>query len=134
MEQKNDIDVPQALRDELKAAESRVPVITARVDRDILAMAAAQFEQRRPALWRSRPAWAAAAAIALIAVFVVNTIERPARLETAVYADVDNSGRVDIADVLALARSAKETGTLSQAEIDAFAMQIVSLNPVGDAS
>ena len=134
MERQNESSLPQALIDELKEADRQLPIITSRVDREILAMAAAQFEQRRPALWKSRPAWAAAAAMALVAVFVVNSLQRPALVETAVYADVDNSGSIDIADVLALARSAEQTGKLSQAEIDAFAMQIVSLNPVGDAS
>ena len=126
-------DLPTELIGDLKAADQRLPLITARVDREILQMAQAQFDQRRAPVWRSRPAWAAVAATVLIAITVVsirNTlIDEPA----AVYADIDRSGRIDIADVLALARAAGSRQS-TQAEIDALAMQIVSLNPVGDAS
>ena len=126
-------DLPTELIGDLKAADQRLPLITARVDREILQMAQAQFGQRRAPVWRSRPAWAAVAATVLIAITVVsirNTlIDEPA----AVYADIDRSGRIDIADVLALARAAGSRQS-TQAEIDALAMQIVSLNLVGDAS
>ena len=135
MEQENEqIDgLPQALVDELKAADRPVTMITARVDREILQMASAQFRQRRPAIWKSRPAWTAIAATVLLALFIVDFRSPVVETPQAIYADTDQSGRIDIADVLAVARSGQSDG-LSQAEIDAFAMQIVSLNPVGDAS
>jgi anti-sigma-K factor RskA len=135
MQQENEQfdELPQALIDELKAADQALPLITARVDREILQMAELQFAKRRSTAWRSRPAWAAIAATVLIALTVVSTREPLVDNPTSVYADVDRSGRVDIADVLALARAAGSR-QVTQAEIDAFAMQIVSLNPVGDAS
>ena len=135
MEQENEQfeELPQALIDELKATDRPVPMITARVDREILQLARAQFEQRRPPAWKSRPAWAAIAATVLIALFILDFRNPSPEQQSALYGDIDNSGRVDIADVLALARS-REPDDLTQAEIDALAMHIVSLNPVGDAS
>ena len=50
------------------------------------------------------------------------------------YADLDGSGRIDIADVLRLARQASERGENAQAEIDRFAMRIVALEPGNNAT
>lgn len=126
-------DLPQTLIDELKVAEKKVPLITASVDRRISDAAKEQFKRRRQPPWKSRPAWVAIAATLLIAVMVVqfggiNT----APLET-IYADVDGSGQIDIADVLALART-RDPEQITQAELDEFAMRIVSLSSGGDAS
>ena len=136
MQQENDEfdDLPEALVDRLKAADQSVPLLSARVDKAVLQLAQEQFSRRRSGLWRFRSAWAAVAATALLAFFILD-IQAPRIAEPqGVYADIDGSGRVDIADVLSLARTAGESGEVTQAEIDAFAMQVVSLNPVGDAS
>mgnify|MGYP001815306162 CR=1 FL=1 len=127
-------DLPEDLANALKRADDDLPLITARVDREILRMAKAQFAERRPPARMAGPAWLAAAAALLVAVFLFNTREPSVVRQDGLYADVDGSGRVDIADVLATARAAEVSGEISQAEIDAFAKQIVSLNPVGDAS
>lgn len=124
-------DLPQSLIEGFKAADQPVPVITARVDRAKSQLARAHFAARRSALTR-RSAWAAIAATVLIAVFVLQ-LRLPTPEQDPVYADVDRSGRIDIADVLALAR-AQEPGERSQAELDAFAYRIVSLEPAGEAS
>lgn len=127
-------DFPRELIRELKASARDLPVITARVDREILRMAEEQFAGRKAPRRIARPAWAAVAASVLVAVFAVSNRVTLVDEGGSVYADVDGSGRVDIADVLALARAARDSGNYSQAEIDAFAKQVVSLNPVGDAS
>ena len=62
--------------------------------------------------------------MALITVLAVRWDALVARDDRTPYADVDNSGRVDIADVLALARA----GAASPAELDAFARRVVSLD------
>ena len=118
---RDDLDeLPEALLRELRAAEKHVPLITARVDREVLGMARAQFASRRP-VWR-RPAWAAAAAAVLLAVLIVPNSDRLTTPPPA----------ADISDVLAMARArAGEPG--AQTEIDALAMRIVSLDTAGDA-
>lgn len=126
-------DLPQSLIEGLKSADRPVPVITARVDREISEMARTYFSTRRQPARVPRSAWAAIAATVLIAAFVLQWRVPGTRDQSAVYADIDRSGRIDIADVLALAR-AQEPGGRSQAELDAFASRIVSLKPVGDAS
>jgi hypothetical protein len=124
--------LPQAFIDRLKAQDRPVPLITSRIDREILQMAEKQFGRRRPERI-GRPAWAAIAATVLIALFVAQ-FRGPQVIEPGpVYADIDQSGHIDIADVLALART-QPAAQLSQAELDAFAMRIVSLAPPGDRS
>ena len=128
----DELELPAALIDALQAEDRAEPVITARTDRALKARAAAHFAARQPdgRSWHS--AWYAAAAVAAVALLVVVPAQRllddqaPAG---AVYADVDASGRIDIADVLLLARE----GRASQSDIDAFAARIVSLGQVGDA-
>ena len=117
--------LPKTVIDQLKSADQPDSLITSRVDREILQLAEAQFSSRR-AVWQRRPAWAAIAATVLIAFFVVQVREPTAVDGDAIYADVDHSGRIDIADVLALART-RGNGEKTQAELDAFAMRIVSL-------
>jgi len=124
--------LPQPLVDKLKSTDQALPLITARVDRDISAMARNHFSSRRRSAWKPRPAWAAMAATVLLAVLFVQLQNRGTPDTAAMYPDVDRSGRVDIADVLALART--QPGKSSQAELDAFAMRIVSLKRTGDAS
>lgn len=125
-------DLPQFLIEGLKAADQPMPMITARVDRDVSRMARKHFSTRRQPARVPRPAWAALAATVLIAVLVVQ-LQAPDPDQGALYTDVDRSGRIDIADVLALAR-AQPPGKRSRAELDAFASRIVSLDPAGDAS
>lgn len=127
-------DLPRALVDELESADRPMPLITARVDREIAAQARSHFAARRQPARVPRSAWAAMAATAATVLLAVLMLQSRAPLPPAsddVYADVDGSGRVDIADVLALAR-AREAGERSRAELDAFAMRIVTLEPRED--
>jgi hypothetical protein len=124
-------DLPQPLIEALKSGDRPVPMITARVDREISEMAQRHFSVRRQTARVPRPARAAMVAMAatvLIAVFVVQLQSLDQR---TLYTDVDRSGRIDIADVLALAR-AQEPGERSQPELDAFASWIVSLDRAGE--
>ena len=110
--------------DALNRVDRAPAVVTRTVDRALGAAVEAQFTARRarPA-WRHPGGWAAlAASLALATVVAV----RWDRVDEAVYADVDASGRIDIADVLALAR----TGTASPRELEAFAQRVVALNGV----
>lgn len=120
MTDRQDDDLPQALRDALRAADRAPPTITAAVDRAVARGAEAQFGARR---WRAPGAWAAAAG-AVLAVALLLLVPRPD--EPRSYRDVDGSGTIDIADVLALAR---QSGAASQADLDAFAMRVVALRP-----
>ena len=117
-------DLPEALIQELRASDESVPLITARVDREVLKMAREQFGTRRP-VWR-KPAWAAAAAAVVLALFIVpQPYQRDAML-------VEAPRQPDISDVLRLAREAQGTPG-AQAEIDALAYRVVSLSRPGDA-
>lgn len=135
MEQENEQfdDLPQSLIDELKAHENSVPLITARADRQVASTARQHFSLRRNPVWKSRPAWAAVAATILVAVLVTQLGDPVVSQQDGLYADIDNSGQIDIADVLALARS-RDAEQITQAELDTFAMRIVSLSSGGDAS
>jgi hypothetical protein len=134
-------ELPTALVAQLKAVDRAPPLITARVDRHLRAAAEAQFAwrtvRRRNRVGTAWLATAAMAASLVLGLFFVG--DRPLRdrqLQEAagpVYADVDGSGDIDIADVLALAR-ARGTDPARQAELDAFARRIVALTPAGDAS
>ena len=111
MEQENRPDeelldsLPESLVDALKQADKPVPMITARADHAIRAMAEEQFRGRATPRRMPRPAWVAIAASLLVAVLVVQNQESPAPESTGIYADVDGSGRIDIADVLQAARN-----------------------------
>jgi hypothetical protein len=124
--------LPAALIDQLKLADRKAPLITSRVDREILHLAEAQFSGRRR-MWQRRPTWAAIAATVLIALFVAQLREPAMHDGGAIYSDVDHSGRIDIADVLAIARMG-DRGGHTQAELDAFAMRIVSLAGAEESS
>ncbi len=125
-------NLPAALVERLKAADRPLPLVTARVDRALAEEARTRFARRG----RPQPRWLGAAGIAAAAsvLFAVLALQwpLPASKRDALYADVDGSGRIDIADVLALAR---EAGGHSQKELDAFAYRIVSLERrPGDAT
>lgn len=118
-------ELPDALIEALKSADEAVPLITARVDREVLKMARDQFAGRKPA-WRRRPAWAAVAATALIAIFVVQ-LDQPTQ---QVNLSMQAARPANITDVLKLARE-RAGDPAAQVEIDALAMRVVSLSPAG---
>ena len=122
-------DLPQSLVDELKAADRPLPMVTARVDREIEAAGRSHFAGRRRPVGLRRSGWAALAASVLVAVLVLQR-QAPAPEEGALYADLDRSGQIDIADVLAAARARDA----SPAELEAFAYRVVSLEASEDAS
>jgi len=132
-EEKEHEDLPQDLIDQLKLADRPVSMITSRVDREVSQLAEAHFSTRRRPVWTRRPAWVAIAATVLVALFLVELRGPQVDEQLPIYADLDNSGRVDIADVLHLAR-ARGANQMEQAEIDAFAMRIVSLTTTGETS
>lgn len=112
----------------LKAADAPPSVITARVDRALQDMAAGHFGSRRPT-WKRHGGWALAASVALVAVLAVQMIGPPTGDADVPYGDVNGSGRIDIADVFALAR--EERSGVNQAGLDAFAMRVVALDAGG---
>ncbi|MEM7430757.1 MAG: hypothetical protein AAF351_02340 [Pseudomonadota bacterium] len=111
--------LPESLVEKLRATDQDTSMITARVDREISETAAAQFKGRVRRR-RSLPVWLATAASVLLAVFLVTN---PFQDPLPTFSDHDGSGAVDIADVMALARR----GDTAQADLDAFALQIVAL-------
>ena len=112
----------------LRRADEAPPIITAHVDRTLAGMATQHFAARR-LRWKRHGGWALAASVALVAVLAVQMIGPMSTDEDALYADVNGSGRVDIADVLALARA--ERPGVTQADLDAFAMRVVALKSGG---
>ena len=131
-EEDNLENLPDELVAELKKADKPGSLITAKVDRSIANLAREQFESRPEKRRRVAPAWYAVAATVVLAVLVLPLTNRLGTSDDGLYADVDNSGQIDIADVLTLAR--RNTGEVSQAELDAFAMKIVTLAGAGDTS
>lgn len=124
-------ELPEALITELRRADKPAPIITAKVDRKIGGLARAQFSARRESR-RVMPAWFAVAATMILAVFLVQVLDEPDVRDAALYSDVDGSGQIDIADVLALAR--RNDQATADAALTAFAMRVVSLTDDGDAS
>ena len=121
-----DEQLPSALIDELKGIDRAPAVITSRVDRTLSTMARAQFSSRQIRRWR-QPAWGAAAACVLFAaLFTTSRLDDPGG--GSIYADIDGSGEIDIADVLALARTQQG---IDQDDLDAFAFRLVSLDGNG---
>jgi hypothetical protein len=125
--------LPAAIVERLRAREHRVALLTPAVDRAIEAAARDQFAPRRLRPAAGRRWWypaAVAAAVALVALFVVPPYEQ-ARIESQFLADdVDGSGRVDILDAFVLARArAGDPEAVSQERIDELAERIVSLDP-----
>lgn len=117
----NDLpDLPDELVDALR--EDPAPLITSRVDRELEVLAHRAFRARKaakPVRKHRLTRWAAIAASLIAAVIVISDKRAP----RALYADHDNSGQIDIADVLAVAREGYE-----EAQLEAFAMQVVSLD------
>ena len=123
--------LPPAIARRLRALDREQPIVDPRTDRAVLDGARSYF-QARPAASRPRRArWSlplGAAAAALLAAVLM----RPLMLESPEAADdVDGSGRVDVLDVLALARMRAAGGDASgitDARIDELAYRIVALD------
>lgn len=131
-EEDNQDRLPDSLIAELSKADRPGPTITAKVDRTVAGLAREQFAARPLERRHARPAWLAVAATIILGVFVLQTQNPPETNVAELYTDVDRSGQIDIADVMALARS--ENRKVTQTELDAFAMRIVSLADGGDAT
>ena len=123
--------LPPAIARRLRALDREQPIVDPRTDRAVLDAARSYF-QARPVSSRPRRArWSlplgAAAAVLLAAVLM-----RPLMVESPEAADdVDGSGRVDVLDVLALARMRAAGGDASgitAARIDELAYRIVALD------
>ena len=125
-------DLPQAIAARLKRAERSVSIVTPRVDRAVVDAARAHFASRRRAAPRRRlAALFAAAATILLAVLIVRPLDQ---LRVASSADdVDASGRVDILDAFALARSraAGDASAATEERIEMLAERVVSLSRSG---
>ena len=125
--------LPDALVARLKARERAVGVLTPSVDRAIEDRARSQFSPRRRRIAAAARGWRygaiAAAAVVLVAVFIAQPFVRTELEREALADDVDGSGRVDVLDVFALARSrASDPDAVSQGRIDAVVGRIVALD------
>ena len=117
-------ELPDDLVDVLKRADRAPAVVTRAVDLALGDASRAHFASRGEHAWLHRGRWAAlAASVALATVLAVRWGDLGGG-DAGLYADVDDSGRIDIADVLVLARA----GTASRGELDAFAMRVVALD------
>ena len=119
--------LPEALVSELKRIDRAPEVITSRVDRSLASRARAHFAHRRIPRWSRQSAWGVAASCVL-AVALFATYRLSEKGDTSMYADIDGSGQIDIADVLALARTGQG---IDQADLDAFAFHLVALDRNG---
>ncbi len=129
-EEDYDEQLPDSLIGELKTADKPDSLISAKVDRTIARLAREQFSPRAERRRLRAPVWYAAAASVALALFLLQIQLRPDSGSAGMYSDVDESGQIDIADVLALAR--RDDRTITQSELDAFAMHVVSLDESGD--
>lgn len=121
--------LPPAIAGRLRALDRAQPIVDPRTDRAVLDAARAYFAGR-PASRDRRSRWAvplgAAAAVLLAAVLMRPLVFAPPAAD-----DVDGSGRVDVLDVLALARMRAAGGDASgitEARIEELAYRIVALD------
>ncbi len=114
--------LPDSLIEELARRDQAPRMITSRADRNVAAATRAHFGTTRTRRPQHVGAWLAAAACAVFAVGLTTNL-LTGRDGAPVYRDIDGSGQIDIADVLALAREGAP-----QAQIDAFAFHVVALN------
>ncbi|HEX7237353.1 MAG TPA: hypothetical protein VF405_10360 [Gammaproteobacteria bacterium] len=124
--------LPPAIASRLRRLDRAEAIFDPRTDRAVLEAANVYFAAR-PARAR-RPRWAvplgAAAAVLLAAVLMRPLVFAPSA------DDVDGSGRVDVLDVLALARMRAAGGDASgitEARIEELASRIVALDSAGSA-
>jgi hypothetical protein len=124
--------LPDAIVARLKARDRGLALLTPAVDRAVETAAREQFAPRRSrtaAAQGWRYAAAAAAAVALIAVFIAQPFAPDETDRLRLADDVDGSGRVDVLDAFALARSrANDPGSVSQSRIDSLVARIVALD------
>jgi hypothetical protein len=121
--------LPPAIASRLRRLDRAEPIFDPRTDRAVLEAARSYFAARPAAARARRTRWAvplgAAAAVLLAAVLV-----RPLDFHTSAD-DIDGSGRVDVLDVLALARMRAAGGDASgitDARIEELAYRIVALD------
>ncbi len=136
-ENENREQLPETIIDRLRGEDASISIISPKIDQLILAEAKAQFADREQAGSRTyaKPAWVALAASVVLAVFVMNNLNITRSPVPTNIDDVDNSGRVDILDVLSLARTRERNpAAVSQAKIETLMMQVVSLSKNGEAS
>lgn len=124
--------LPDALVERLRDRERSVAMLTPAVDRAVTEAARAQFAPRRerPAVDRrwQIPA-AAAAAVALLALFISRPFDQTGVESPRLADDIDGSGEVDILDAFALARARRDDpAAVSQARIDEITARIVALD------
>jgi len=130
----NDPQVPVELANLLKRHANQVAPLTRQVDAQIAQAARQQFQTPVQAASRgSIIGLASAAAVALATTLVVllpqNSGEQAtaaADANTILLTDLNQSGQIDIADLLILAK----TQRLSQRELDTQAHKLVQLSPV----
>src|SRR5688572_19655507 len=122
--------LPPAIANRLRRLDRAEPIFDPRTDRVVLEAARSYFAARPAAAPARRSRWAvplgAAAAVLLAAVLV-----RPLVFRTPSADDVDGSGRVDMLDVLALARMRAAGGDASgitDTRIEELAYRIVALD------
>ena len=122
--------LPPAIASRLRRFDRTEAILDPRTDRAVLEAAQSYFATRPAAAPARRSRWAvplgAAAAVLMAAVLV-----RPLVFHTPSADDVDGSGRVDVLDVLALARMRAANGDASgitEARIDELAYRIVALD------
>ena len=122
--------LPPAIASRLRRLDRAEAILDPRTDRAVLEAARSYFAARPVAARARRSRWAvplgAAAAVLLAAVLV-----RPIVFHTPSADDVDGSGRVDVLDVLALARMRAALGDASgvtDARIEELAYRIVAVD------
>ena len=122
--------LPPAIASRLRRLDRAEAILDPRTDGAVLEAARSYFAARPAAARARRARWAvplgAAAAVLLAAVLV-----RPIVFHTSSADDVDGSGRVDVLDVLALARMRAAGGDASgitDARIEELAYRIVALD------
>ena len=124
--------LPQALVEALRGADTSLAVIDPHTDRRVLAEAREHFAARPERLRPVRTRWAVAAAAAVIvaAFLVVRPLEllQPPRGGAD---DIDGSGQVDVLDAFALARMSVSDESIGDREINALLGRIVALDNTG---
>ena len=120
--------LPEALVNELKRIDRGPEVITSRVDRTLASRARVHFASRGIPRWERQNGWGAVAACCVLALALFATNRLSEQGDTSIYADIDGSGQIDIADVLALARTGQG---VDQTDLDAFAYRLVALDRDG---